>query len=179
MGALYPTEPDRFKRYATGDDLVAAELSTMFDALVSMETELGTDPSGDFATLSDRIFSNGNVERATGKWGLLYWGIWVAAQSQTFYYEGPGEAYTWFAGQFDGKVKTEYGDGIPGFFAQLQIDVNATTGDYAAKPWPINAISHEDGALKLIGQDAYLNELSTSNTKANVRVGVIYWGMFT
>lgn len=174
MVSQYPYDRDTFRRYEKDvDDLVAGDITAMFEALVAIETELGVEPSGEFGSIQSRL--SAAIDMETGAWKALQWMLPRNISASSFSGGGDGYSVSYDADRFRG-ADTEFGSDVPAVFTAPQpVQFDLTTGANA-EPWATACRRIEEDRCAIFGVDAALGDLANS-TRVNIQMGVLVWAI--
>lgn len=174
MVSQYPSDRDSFRRYREDvDDMVAADILAMFDALVAIETELGVEPSGEFGSIQSRL--SYAIDLENGAWKRLQWTLPRGLQATAFSHTGEGYLVSYDEDRFKG-ADTAFGSDTPAVFVAPQpVQFDLTTGANA-EPWAMALRKVDSDRCWVYAHDAQFGDLANS-TRANVQVGVLVWAI--
>ena len=182
MVSMYPLNLDNFRKWVHDgpDDMTADHLNNLLDAVVTIEAELGVEPSGISGTIFGRMFQTGNISLQGAGWTRLQWHSQAIIGLQ-FDRAKQGIGQNFRAGVHDASgAGSVWGDDVPGCFGALQDPLMSTLGTNArgGVPWRtmLSIINNRD--CRFVGYDGEGADLGTANN-ASGHLGVLSWSLKT
>ena len=183
MTALYPSDLDKYRTWLEGFDyMVAGDMNDLFEAAFVIETEVGTEPSGNHGTLSSRMFDRGNLSETAAAWNRLRWASQAVPQTSIFNpnkAQGGGFQISYGDSVFADHTSA-FGEGVPTPFGALQSPLNSGFGsnNRGKVPWRAYVVNADTDFSEWVAADGQNVNLSGSNTDSCVW-GYLLWNLVT